>query len=358
MEQVNPKGSPGVPLSALGKENYKIREEYFDFVVSAVCERLELLGRISLVGYSPEELVMIGACDPVRLFVKQEPHKMSKIVTKRFRLISSVSLVDQLVERVLFGAQNRKEISMWKRVPSKPGIGLTDEMTRAVFADAQIASGLGRLAEADISGWDWSVQDWELEADVEIRVMLTRCLHESAERAMRNRMYCLSNSVFTFSDGEMRAQVYPGLMKSGSYLTSSTNSRCRVFDHYVLATDELSWVMAMGDDSVEVDISRDGKSGAMLYESLGKTVGMYNLCPVKDGLVESFEFCSHRFNSANAVPQNWAKMLARFVSNKSVTPELLIALRMELRNLPRGLRARIFSYCEDLVGEQGQNTVD
>lgn len=324
-------------------------------MVNCVLERLEKLGSISCDGYSPEELVLLGVCDPVRLFVKQEPHKMSKIVTKRFRLISSVSLIDQLVERVLFGPQNRKEISMWELIPSKPGIGLTDQMTRDLFARTRIASNIGPLAEADISGWDWSVQDWELEADVEIRISLSQGLHSCAAQAMRNRMYCLSNSVFSFSDGELRAQVYPGLMKSGSYLTSSTNSRCRVFDHYVLAGDKLSWVMAMGDDSVEVDISRDGKSGALLYESLGKTVGMYNYCPVKNGAVESFEFCSHRFNQGCAVPLNWAKMLARFVSNKTVTPELLEALKAELRNLPKPVKNRVFSYCSGLVGEPGQN---
>lgn len=289
---INPKGSPGVPLAALGKENAQVRESYESLIVGAVLERMILLGSRDLSGYSPEELVLIGACDPVRLFVKQEPHKISKIVSKRFRLISSVSLIDQLVERVLFGVQNRKEISLWEHIPSKPGIGLTDEMTRNVFQSARLASGIGPLAEADISGWDWSVQDWELEADLEIRVKLARGLHSCTVQAMRNRILALSSSVFSFSDGEMRAQVYRGLMKSGSYLTSSTNSRCRVFDHYVLTNNELTWLMAMGDDSVEVDIARDGKTGAQLYESLGKTVGMYNLCPVKDDAVESFELLS------------------------------------------------------------------
>jgi len=324
--------------------------------VDCVVERLWILGNIDVSKYSPEELVLIGACDPVRLFVKQEPHKIAKIQTKRFRLISSVSLIDQLVERVLFGVQNRVEISMWEMIPSKPGIGLTDEMAKKVFLNTRMASSLGPLAEADISGWDWSVQAWELEADVEIRIQLCKGLHSCASNAMRARMFCLANSVFSFSDGHMIAQVYPGLMKSGSYLTSSSNSRMRVFDHYVLATQSPTWVQAMGDDSVEVDISRPGKSGAELYESLGKTVGMYNLCP-RDASdrVESFEFCSQRFGIGCAVPLNWPKMLAKFVSNKDISLEIHDALMTELRHLPRGLLRKIRDYTLGLVVEQGQN---
>ena len=39
--------------------------------------------------------------DPIKVFVKQEPHKMSKIKQERYRLISGVSLVDTLVDRLL-----------------------------------------------------------------------------------------------------------------------------------------------------------------------------------------------------------------------------------------------------------------
>jgi len=126
---------------------------------------------------TPQQLVKMGWCDPVRLFVKQEPHKLIKVITKRFRLISSVSIVDQLVERVLFGVQNRKEIDSWQLIPSKPGIGLTDEMARSVYNNVKMASNRFKMYEADVSGWDWSVQLWELLADAEIRVRLSVGAH-------------------------------------------------------------------------------------------------------------------------------------------------------------------------------------
>lgn len=55
---------------------------------------------------------------------------------------------------------------------------------------------------------------------------------------------------------------------------------------------------------------------------------------------------------------NWAKMLARFVSNKDISQELIDALRAELRHLDRPLRKRVFDYMDGLVGERGQNLAE
>jgi len=68
--------------------------------------------------------------------------------------------------------------------------------------------------------------------------------------------------------------------------------------------------------------------------------------------------CSHQFNSRCAKPMNWAKMLARFVSNKDISQELIDALRAELRHLDRPLRKRVFDYMDGLVGERGQNLAE
>lgn len=40
-------------------------------------------------------------CDPIKVFVKQEPHKRKKLDEGRLRLISSVSLIDTIIDRIL-----------------------------------------------------------------------------------------------------------------------------------------------------------------------------------------------------------------------------------------------------------------
>lgn len=41
--------------------------------------------------------------DDIKVFVKQEPHSWEKISEGRFRLISAVSMVDTMVDRIVFG---------------------------------------------------------------------------------------------------------------------------------------------------------------------------------------------------------------------------------------------------------------
>jgi len=237
--EVNPKASPGVPLSVLGSTNQAIIDRHLDFLVLAALSRLQKLSRYNLVGsgLSPSELVRLGFCDPVRLFVKQEPHPKSKIDQGRFRLISSVSLVDQLVERMLFGPQNNAEIDLWDKIPSKPGMGLSvDEQSDLLWRDVQFKHLHAPACEADISGFDWSVQYWELLADVKMRIYLSGASGPT-KMAMSSRFYCFANSVFQLSDGTLIEQGEPGLMKSGSYCTSSTNSRISLWLTFFLNSE-------------------------------------------------------------------------------------------------------------------------
>lgn len=282
-----------------------------DFVVEAVYARLEALSRADLGhDFTPIELVRKGLCDPVRLFVKQEPHPIRKVREGRFRLISSVSLIDQLVERVLFGYQNRLEISRWKDCPSKPGMGLSQRhQSEAIWQYAEYRSTRSPAAEADISGFDWSVQHWELQAEVEARILLGN-FNPRVARAARNRFACLANSVFQLSNGTLIAQGLPGLMKSGSYCTSSSNSRIRCLMAKLIGSE---WCMAMGDDSVEGWV-RDAKSK---YEALGHTCKDYIPCETVNnaGVVTlaKMNFCSHEITQSSCFLTSWEKTLFRFL---------------------------------------------
>jgi len=269
---------------------------------------------------------MLGLCDPVRLFVKQEPHPKRKIEEGRFRLISSVSLVDQLVERLLFGPQNQLEIQHWRNIPSKPGMGLSlHEQAQSIWHELKSNHDRWPAAEADISGFDWSVQDWELWSDIIIRIDLGN-FGNRLKKAATARFYCFMNSVFQLSDGRLISQDLPGIMKSGSYCTSSTNSRIRCLMAELIGSP---WCIAMGDDSVEGYVPNAKK----LYQKLGHVCKDYLPCETDiDGHLSKVNFCSHELSEGKFWLTSWAKTLFRFLSSPQPDIE---DLRAELWGCPQ-----------------------
>ena len=93
--------SPGVPWMKLASSNGVLMREYGGIVWKCVEQRLKALCTCVCDEMPAEELVKAGLCDPIRVFVKNEPHSSKKLEEGRVRLIMSVSIVDQLVERVL-----------------------------------------------------------------------------------------------------------------------------------------------------------------------------------------------------------------------------------------------------------------
>lgn len=292
----------------VSSRNEQVLETIGDMVVDLTIDRL--LTRLSLactLGYNekvlldntymgrkefqfrptPDQirtLVSENYLDPNRVFVKYEPHTRSKLEQERYRLISSVSLVDQACQRLLHGELNNLEINSWTSCPSKPGLGLsTDEALYEVAT--QIAS-IHNPAEADVSGWDISVQDWELLADSHMRCIL---YHNDP---LWNSMIIMDTLMlivtpYIFSDGTL---IYPtdatfGVQKSGSYNTSSTNSRLRVLTTALVGSDN---AMAMGDDCVESETSHAIEK----YKQLGHNLKFYTRKTPSDTDVE---FCSHIF---------------------------------------------------------------
>lgn len=330
-EEIKRDSSPGVPFAALAATNGDLIDRYDRTLVHCAYERLQLLcSGADLSQATAVDLVENGYCDPVRLFVKQEPHSRRKMNQRRYRLISSVSITDQIIERLLFGYQNRYEISMWHAIPSKPGMGLSlDEQTRLMFSDLRAKSHIRKAACADISGFDWSVQEWEFEAELYMRLKLMEpdlIGNARLERAVRNRFACFSLSLFQLSDGTLIAQQIPGIMKSGSYLTSSMNSRIRCLMAEIIGAP---WCIAMGDDSVEGFVENAKEK----YACLGHTCKDYELCPTDyDGLLDSVEFCSHRMTSDGSYLLTWPKTLYRYLSSKA---PLFADLQMELGSSPK-----------------------
>nr|QTJ01866.1 RNA-dependent RNA polymerase [Phasey bean mild yellows virus] len=335
----------GVPYIALGKPTHRSLvedPEMLPVLARLTFDRLEKLSKEEVCRLTPEELVREGLCDPIRVFVKGEPHKQSKLDEGRYRLIMSVSLVDQLVARVLFQEQNKKEIQLWRVVPSKPGFGLSTDGQVLEFTEA-LAHKVGvtpqdlienwkqYLVPTDCSGFDWSVADWMLDDDIEVRNRLTKGLTPVTALLRRNWKHCIANSVLCLSDGTLLAQCVPGVQKSGSYNTSSTNSRIRVMCAYHCGA---TWCCAMGDDALE---------------SVDSNLEEYKYLGLKVEVSGKLEFCSHIFESPSlATPVNVGKMLYKLIygynpgcENLEVTTNYLAAcfsVFNELRHDPELVR--------------------
>lgn len=319
--------SPGYPYTSLGSNNGKVMEKHGDFIWDAVAERLSLWEKHAddIKSFSPQELIENGLVDPVKVFIKGEPHKISKIKEKRLRIIASVSLVDQIIERLLHRVQNLNEIEWWEKCPSKPGLGLHDDgMISLTHSMEELLESNGQIDCSDVSAWDWTVQEWELDLDMEIRVKLARCEENSLYAKMcKVNATCVARTVFVTPDGKMRAQcgVFGGQL-SGRYCTSSSNSRMRILATCLArlrltgkATvtnkgKEVLGIMSMGDDSVEVHVPG-------MKEEINK-IG--HLCKMVEthSQVCGVDFCSQVFDGTGiAYPSAPSKTAYRFFTHKT-----------------------------------------
>lgn len=325
LKSVKPQSSCGMPYGLLATSKAQLIELYPGELKAAIRARLEVLASRDLTGLSARELVQAFAVDPCRTFIKNEPHTQEKISSGRLRLISSRSVVDECVERLLFGLQNEAEILCHNTIPSKPGMGLsTDEQLADI--SAYVTAFRGEISSTDVSGWDWCVQGWQASHEADCRLMLNNGFGTVFETVARNCLHALFTSVFVTSDGNMFEQTRSGVMKSGSYLTSSTNSRLRASLSAMIGS---SFAMTMGDDCVEERVA--GASEA--YLTLGFKVRDENLAG-------GFSFCSHLFKDGRAEPESVLKGLYRLLSSpysRELYEEFLHVYRNS-RELERSLK--------------------
>jgi hypothetical protein len=259
------------------------------------------------------------------VFVKNEPHKVEKIKAGRLRIISSVSLVDQLVEKTLYKAQNQAEIDRWEEYPSKPGLGLNDEGLESLWKGVH-SWGPGPKWESDFVAWDWGVQEWEMLFEADVRAELADMVGTTYHRILRNRMRCEANTVFMTSDGKLYAQLQAGKRCSGSQNTGAGNSKMRVARGYMCGAVH---IMAMGDDSVEM--------GPATLEEKYRGMG-FNLKMMRQTEGDGFEFCSmHIYKRGDMIvgePVNWARTFYRLLWASGDYAARLQQFQYEMRHSP------------------------
>lgn len=294
--------SPGVPYAFEGSTNFKVLESLGEDLEEIVLDRIEQRIRLfeHLETLSRREMIDYGLMDFVRVFVKDEPHKISKLKQGRVRLIMSVSLVDKIIEMVTSRALHKLEIEHWWEIPSKPGIGFTPEMDKLVYNDVMKHE---NMCFADISGWDWSVKPWLVRTAAEGKIRLCENPSEVWKKLVRAEAIIETRSVYQFSDGVIVAPQFEGIVNSGKYKTSRDNSWMRVFLATLVGSNH---TIAAGDDTVESFV----EDAFDKYKALGWELKDYQR--VNDG----FEFCSRWYEEGNAYFLNVDKMLMNLLHTK------------------------------------------
>nr|QXV86530.1 RNA-dependent RNA polymerase [Luteoviridae sp.] len=190
--------------------------------------------------------------DPIRLFVKPECHSKKKLDEEKYRLISSVSVVDQLCDQMLFSMMNDNLIENWPHIPSKPGWSPYGGGWRHIPE--------GKWYATDASSWDWTVQPWLVQMVLEARKNL--CTNPSelwCELALKRYKELFMNPLFVTSGGMLLRQLKPGVMKSGCVNTIADNSLMQYLLHLRVSYElniPVTGIYTMGDDRLQEPMER------------------------------------------------------------------------------------------------------
>jgi len=240
--------------------------------------------------------------DPDYLFIKTEGHKKAKVDSKNWRLIWGNSIVNQVLQHMVWLPSVSAEIEAGRRIPSAGAMGLvngqTDQIVRALLS----RDGTFDLFSADCSGFDITVNDHVISADASDRAALCGNPAEGDQHeffwALYHQVYaCTYQSSIIFGDGAVYKQTEPGIQRSGCFITYSLNSRhtvrlrallsLRKFGNIDLKRD---WLWSAGDDSL-------CKNPGFTFEFIKEHSEAYGqiVKHVHMGGLNDVDFCSHRF---------------------------------------------------------------
>lgn len=255
------------------------------------------------------------ACDPFRLFVKREAHKASKAVEKRWRLIFGVSMIDQVVDRMLYTRVCEASIANCHKNPSKPGFnfkggGVQDLVTR-------YDNGSQKWRSFDARSFDWSVPGWGLAAVRDLNESLCITLDEELRSLWvalsRARLAAVTYGTIVFSNGVVLKKTFPCMQASGKFTTIDDNCKLVVLYRvlYNLAhgfPNSKDMIIAMGDDTVQDGI----EDGEDFIEWVRVNCGTTFTIESEAGPFTAQNFCSFELRQlANGVwvpvPLNWVK---------------------------------------------------
>lgn len=248
-----------------------------------------------------------------RVFIKDEPHKISKIEAGKYRLIVASSLPMQMVWKMCLEEQN-DELNKPYRTPSAHGLAFCYGGWRRFMA---ACSTRGIKYSRDISAWDVNAPGWVFDVTKEVRKRLFRVVDNTWLRTM-DMLYedAFADSKLMFSAGVVVQQQFRGFMKSGLLVTISDNSLAMVAMHTLACLRSgmrIGAIMATGDDVVQSLVSDD-------YLQRLEESG----CRVKE-VLHKLEFMGTDFTSGKPEPLYFSKHVVTLPLKREVLEQTLDA---------------------------------
>lgn len=238
-----------------------------------------------------------------RVFIKQEPHKAAKACEGRWRLIMAFPLHFQVFWHMLFDYQNDKEIAHSTSIPSQQGIWLHGGAWKNHIARWKQA---GYNVGLDKSAWDWTYPKWLLDWDLQFRFRMGHGWRMDEWFHHASRQYELAFGVgatFITTEGYVLKQTVPGIMKSGSVITISSNSHAQAMLHVLVCLDEgvdpEPFPACCGDDTLQ-RLDQASVQGYLKYGVVVKSAS------------EGLEFMGHEFLDTGPAPLYIEKHFNRF----------------------------------------------
>jgi len=312
--EMNPDANAGHPYSQDGLKKQAWAEANIEVFVSLVQMRIAALGSVDPADLrlrTPRECVDACLVDPFAVIEKNDPHSEAKLASGMHRLVLCASVVDEAVDRLLFGAMHKAFAAEWGQFWSCIGVGFDDEdVVRVVECFERVAGGPGcPLVSSDVQGFEYSRQSWHFEAFARlwcsVHGMPSDCW---VSRVVVARLILLSKGVYVFTDGLVLEQIVDGWQKSGCFITSDFNTATRSLDAFAvgLMSGAHKSVAAAGDDAGETPSPQLVEA----YASLGVTIKEF-----KVESSSSFKFCSHQFSeSGPPVPLNAPKAFFKLMA--------------------------------------------
>lgn len=273
-------------------------------------------------------------CDPIKIFIKQEPHKLRKLEEQRYRLIHGVSLVDCMLDRVLFGemCRNASHPNHILKTPCVVGWNPMRGGWRALaleFPDGGLS--------IDRTAWDFTVQEWLVELWQDFLLDMHPNAPAWWQKMLRLRFTALFYSArFRFSDGVEIRQMIPGIMKSGCLLTLLLNSVGQTMVHAIVMHrlnldpfENMPW--CAGDDTLQHPCDYSDR----YHEELDA------LCLIKEAeeTKDYAEFVGFLFDKTGFYPSYWKKHLYQLRHlDPGVEMEALVSYQYLWYNWPPMLR--------------------
>jgi len=306
-----PESGPGFPYQLKHAKNRDMLERPKD-LFALVVNRFTCLTQV-LSGewwkLSPEEAVRKGLCDPIKVFIKNEATGLKKLRKDMARLIWNLSLVDQIVGKMLTKHLDNEFVRNWDKVHSKSGMPMTGEGFTKLFEMIKTWEELGCT---DNSAFDYTVTFKELMADTLRRVASLGYAIDCGKTVLENihvvmetgswhmkmlvmMMFFRAQCIAVLSNGLVLQQMFQGHQKSGDITTSSGNGARKSMGHGTVCESmgvqwDPSQIMTMGDDCAFEARGIDKDNYIEMNRLMHKKIKEYDVSKT------SFTFCSTEFN--------------------------------------------------------------